>query len=108
MESLQPLSPAELARRRKAGESFVLLDVREPFEWEIGHLQGALHVPLGELARRVGELDPSAATVCICHHGQRSARAAAWLVSQGFERVYNLSGGVERWSLEVDPRLPRY
>jgi rhodanese-related sulfurtransferase len=108
MESLQPLSPAELARRRAGGESFVLLDVREPFEWEIGHLQGALHVPLGELTRRVGELDPAAPTVCICHHGQRSARAAAWLASQGFERVYNLSGGVERWSLEVDPNMPRY
>jgi len=108
MQAPEPLQPAELARRRAAGESFVLLDVREPVEWEIGHVDGALHVPLGELTRRVAELDPAAATVCICHHGQRSARAAAWLVGQGFERVYNLTGGIERWSLEVDPSVARY
>lgn len=102
------LEPAELARRLAQGEDLAVLDVRESQEIAIAPFPSAHWIPLGELVRRVEELDPSRSWICLCHHGVRSARAAAFLASQGFERVWNLSGGIERWSLEVDPRTPRY
>jgi rhodanese-related sulfurtransferase len=105
---IEPLLPHELAARLAAGETLVLLDVREPEELAICALPGVVHVPLGELAQRYTELDPAAPTVCICHHGVRSARAAAGLAHLGFERLYNLSGGVDRWADDVDPGMARY
>jgi rhodanese-related sulfurtransferase len=74
----------------------VVLDVRESHEWAAGHIEGALHIPLGDLPARVGELDPTAATVVVCHVGGRSARATAWLHAQGHD-VVNLEGGMEAW-----------
>lgn len=103
-----PLLPKDLAARLAAGESFVLLDVREAEELAICALPGVTHVPLGELSVRHAELDPDAPTVCICHHGVRSAHAAAGLARLGFERVFNLVGGVERWAAEVDRSMARY
>ena len=108
MHPIASIAPAELARRLAAGERLVLLDVREPFELAAARIEGVRAIPLGELARRAGELDPDAPTVCICHHGIRSARAAGHLAALGFRSVSNLSGGIDRWSLEVDPRIPRY
>ena len=106
--SVAPLAPAELLRRLAAGEALVLLDVREPEELAIARIVGSVAIPLGELAGRAGELDPEAPTVVVCHHGVRSAHAAAWLASLGFAQLYNLSGGVERWALEVDRSMRRY
>jgi rhodanese-related sulfurtransferase len=106
--SVGTLAPAELARRLAAGAPLVLLDVREPHEWSLCHIAGAVHIPLGELARRHAELDPDVPTVCICHHGIRSAHAAALLASLGFAELYNLAGGIDRWASEVDPKLSRY
>jgi rhodanese-related sulfurtransferase len=77
--AIQRLTPAELKVRLDAGEKLVLLDVREPGEVAVCVVAGSKAIPLGELMRRVGELDPSAATVCICHHGVRSANAASTL-----------------------------
>ena len=74
----------------------VVLDVREPYEWAAGHIAGAVHIPLGELPARVGELDPSARTLVVCHVGARSARATAWLHAQGHD-VVNLEGGMDAW-----------
>lgn len=108
MSRVESLSPRDLAARLARGEDLVLVDVRESEEHAIGCIAGSVLVPLSEFAARAGELDPERPTVCICHHGVRSAHAAAALARAGFERVYNLSGGVERWSLEVDPRVPRY
>ncbi len=108
-ESIENLQPAELRARLDAGEKLVLLDVREPSELAICGLEGSVHIPLGELPGRAEELDPSAPVVCICHHGIRSAHAAGFLVSRlGFERVFNLSGGVDRWAADVDPEMRRY
>lgn len=106
--SVAPLAPRDLARRLAAGEPLVLLDVREPEELAIARIAGSLAIPLGELASRVAELDPERPTVLVCHHGIRSAHAAAWLAGQGFAELYNLSGGVERWALEVDRSMRRY
>jgi rhodanese-related sulfurtransferase len=74
----------------------VVLDVREDHEWAAGHIDGAIHIPLGQLPARVGELDPSAQTLVVCHVGGRSARATAWLHAQGHD-VINLAGGMEAW-----------
>ena len=105
---IEPLEPAALKRRLDAGEELVLLDVREPGELAIGRLDGVRHIPLGELASRHGELDPEQPVVCICHHGLRSAGAAAFLLANDFDTVYNLVGGMERWALDVDPDMNRY
>ncbi|KAA1395780.1 rhodanese-like domain-containing protein [Aeromicrobium ginsengisoli] len=74
----------------------VVLDVREPHEWAAGHIDGAIHIPLRELPNRVGELDPSARTLVVCHIGGRSAQATAWLHAQGHD-VVNLEGGMDTW-----------
>jgi len=103
-----PLSPLELRARLDAGEELVLLDVREHEELALARLDGCVHIPMGELGVRAAELDPERPVVCICHHGIRSANVAAYLESLDFEQVFNLTGGVDRWSLEVDPALPRY
>lgn len=104
----QPLAPQDLQERLDAGHELVLLDVREHAELEICALPGVTHVPLGELAVRLPELDPDAETVCICHHGIRSANAAVALAELGFERLWNLSGGMDRWARDVDPTMARY
>jgi rhodanese-related sulfurtransferase len=86
----------------------VLLDVREPWEFERCCLQGAALMPMRELPQRFADIDGSAPIVCICHHGGRSAHAAMFLTRQGFGEVYNLTGGVDAWALQVDPTMARY
>jgi rhodanese-related sulfurtransferase len=98
----------ELASYLAAGHKPVLLDVREAWEWNICHLPDSLLMPLRELPTRVASLDKQAEIVLICHHGVRSFHAAHYLVSLGFERVINLSGGVAAWADEVDSTMPRY
>lgn len=105
---IEPLSPRELAERLESGEGLLLLDVREAKELAIAKLRGAVHIPLGDLARRAGELDAGRPTVCVCHHGVRSAHAAALLQSHGFAALYNLSGGIDRWAEEIEPGMRRY
>jgi len=105
---VRTLTPAELAARLARGDELVLLDVREPHEYALCRIAGSLHVPLSELALRHVELDPEREIVCICHHGIRSASAAAALARLDFERMYNLQGGLDRWAREVDPSMPRY
>jgi rhodanese-related sulfurtransferase len=77
-------------------EGLVVLDVREPHEWAEGHIAGAIHMPLGDLMERRGELDPDSQTLVVCHIGGRSARATAYLVSNGHKAV-NLDGGMAAW-----------
>jgi adenylyltransferase/sulfurtransferase len=102
------ISPADLKARMDRGDALFLLDVREPEEFKIGRLLGGALVPLGELAARQGELDPATEIVVYCHHGVRSANATAYLRSAGFPRARNLVGGIEAWSLTIDPTVPRY
>jgi rhodanese-related sulfurtransferase len=89
------VSAAEAAAM--AGNGAVLLDVREPHEWQAGHAPKARHIPLGQLARRAGELPPGRAVVTVCRSGARSARAAALLARDG-RQVSNLSGGMHAWA----------
>ena len=105
---MRQFRPAELAAHLQAGNAPVLLDVREPWEWDVCHLPGAILIPMGELPTRLQELNKAAETVVICHHGVRSYHAARYLETVGFGDVVNLSGGVAAWADEVDPVMPRY
>ena len=108
MEAHADMSPAELRQRLDAGDPLVVIDVREPAEWQIGHIDGARHLPMGRVQAEAGSLDPAAETVVYCHHGSRSASVAGWLRRSGFTNVHNLAGGIDRWSTDVDPSVPRY
>src|SRR5436189_96518 len=101
-------SPADLKARLGSGQPLVLLDVREAEEVALVRLEGSVHIPMGEIPGRLHELDPNADIVVYCHHGIRSANVAAFLAQHGFARVANLAGGIDAWSLEVEPTLPRY
>ncbi len=102
------VTPGELKRRLDAGDELVVLDVRNPPEYAICRLDGSVLIPLPELMDRWGELDRGRETVVLCHTGIRSMRATQWLREAGFEKVRNLSSGIDGWSLEVDPTVPRY
>lgn len=102
------VSPRSLAARLTAAPMPTLLDVREPYEWAIARLPDARLVPLDALPDMVHTLDPSAELIVYCHHGVRSGAAVAWLRARGFRRARNLSGGIDRWSREVDPSTRRY
>jgi adenylyltransferase/sulfurtransferase len=97
-----------LAAELQSGTAPVLLDVREDWEWDLVHLDGAVHVPLGELPARLRQLDARAPLVTICHHGARSARAQELLRGAGFAQVRNLAGGIDAWAAEVEPGMTRY
>lgn len=86
----------------------LLLDVREPWEFQTCHIEGSQHIPMGAIPARVTELDADAEVVVICHHGGRSAQVGIFLERQGFQRVINLAGGVAQWAAQVDPRMPQY
>ena len=105
------IRPRELQRWLAEGRAVRLLDVRTPMEHQICRLEGSVLIPLQELPRRAAELegagDGSEVTVAYCHHGTRSAQAVGLLRSRGVQAV-NLGGGIDRWSLEVDPSIPRY
>jgi rhodanese-related sulfurtransferase len=86
----------------------VLIDVREPWEFEHCRIDGAQLLPMSSVPARMQELDPEADTVFICHHGMRSLQVAMFLQQQGFSRLYNLSGGIAAWAAQVDPAMPTY
>ena len=91
-------------------ERFVLLDVREPDEFATASIEGTLQIPMRTVPSRLADLEPHRGEriVVHCHHGGRSARVAQWLRDQGFEKVQNMAGGIDAWSQQVDPSVPRY
>ncbi|HEY1290346.1 MAG TPA: rhodanese-like domain-containing protein [Burkholderiales bacterium] len=97
---------AWLADERR--EKPVLLDVREPWEYEKARIEGATLIPMREVASRIGQIDEDREVVAICHHGGRSMQVAVFLERQGFKRVHNLVGGIDAWSRTVDPAVPLY
>jgi adenylyltransferase/sulfurtransferase len=101
------LSVKEYKSRIDQGEDLFLLDVREPYEYQIAQIGGHL-IPLGELPNRLGELDTAKNIVVQCKSGGRSQRAAEFLAQNGFSKLHNLAGGILAWSNEIDPDVPRY
>lgn len=104
---VRELSPAAAANRHAAG-THLLLDVREPREWELCRIDGAAFAPLSRFMHYLPDLDPDHPTVVYCHTGVRSVYAAAFLQQQGFAEVYSMAGGIDAWSTQVDPAVPRY
>jgi rhodanese-related sulfurtransferase len=104
------ISPAEVKTRLDHGEDLLLLDVREPDEHETAHITQAKLLPMSELADKVSELEEwkSRLIVTHCHKGVRSMRVANWLSAQGFTNVQSMAGGIDAWSTDVDPGVPRY
>jgi sulfur-carrier protein adenylyltransferase/sulfurtransferase len=90
-----------------AREKFLLLDVREPFEYEIARIDGAKLIPLGEISERAREIE-NGEIIVHCHSGMRSAQAVELLQGAGLTNVYNLEGGIDAWSEEIDPSVPKY
>jgi rhodanese-related sulfurtransferase len=101
------ISVQELKSRLDRNDDITILDVRERFEHNLCNIGGVL-IPLGELPARFGELDREREIAILCHHGVRSTRAAEFLVSCGFAKVKNITGGIDAWSRSVDPAVKRY
>ncbi len=101
------ITPDELKGKLEGGEEPVLLDVREPWEFDLARIEGSRLVPMNEILDRLPVLDPATETVVICHHGARSAFVTQALDSYGFEAAYNLEGGLDAYSM-VDSSVPRY
>lgn len=102
------MSVIQLQERLETEHHLHLIDVRETWEYELGHLPDSQLVPLSTIPTFIDEADNSLTYVFICHHGIRSARATGYALAHGFENVYNLTGGVAAWSAEVDPQFPVY
>jgi len=102
------VSPEEIKKKMVEGHKIVILDVREPWEYQTAKIEGAILMPLGQLEKRKDELNKEAEIICQCHKGVRSFKAMKYLQSCGFKNVKNMAGGIEAWSLKVDPSVPRY
>jgi rhodanese-related sulfurtransferase len=103
------ITPTELKSRLDRGEKIRLIDVRETDEWALNRIPQAELIPLSEFQKRATtELAPEESIVLYCHHGMRSGRAQSYLKAQGYSDVLNLTGGIDAWATEVDPRVKRY
>jgi rhodanese-related sulfurtransferase len=107
MERTRSITPSELKSRLDGGDRPELLDVREPWEYELARIEGSRLIPMRELSGRVSELDSAAETVVICHHGSRSAYVTRALRQAGFAKVLNLEGGLDAYA-DVGGSVPRY
>jgi rhodanese-related sulfurtransferase len=107
---IREITVRELADRLQAGQPVRLIDVRRPWEHEIAHLPNSQLIPLDQLQARADEVrpEPGALVVVYCHHGVRSLPCAAFLANRGVLDVCSLAGGIDAWSLEIDPSVPRY
>lgn len=102
------IEPRDVKAKIAKGDRFVLIDVREPHEWQIGHIPQAKLIPLGELPKRINELDSADEIIAHCKSGARSAKAVEFLQQSGFKKVRNMKGGILAWSDQVDPSVPKY
>ena len=108
LPSMPEVSPHELKRKLDENESVFLLDVREPSEYDIVHLEDAQLIPLNTLPHHIDSLPQDQEIVVYCHHGTRSLYATAYLHQNGFRDAKNLTGGIDQWAAEIDPTLKRY
>jgi rhodanese-related sulfurtransferase len=103
------ITPRDVKLRLEAGEPLRLIDVREPAEYAIARIEGADLIPMNSVPQALPDLDAEEAPIVVyCHHGVRSLNVVAWLRQQGIENAFSMAGGIDRWSCEVDARVPRY
>ena len=105
---MQTVSPGELEQVLRRGQGLRLVDVREPWEFDLCRIAGSENIPMGELMGRLDSLGKEDPIVVICHHGTRSQQVAAYLDSLGYSNIMNLEGGVDAWSRIIDPEMPQY
>jgi len=113
---IEQIRPSELAgwleQAAASGAAPLVLDVRESWELEVASVKAdgfeLVTIPMSEMPGRLAELDTSRPVACLCHHGARSQRVASFLQQQGFDRIANIAGGIDAWSLERDASVPRY
>ncbi len=108
LHMIEDITPGEFVRRRDSGELWTLLDVREAWEIEIARIHRTIDIPMAEIPARIAELDDSQGIAVVCHSGGRSAQVANYLAQTGFDRVANIVGGIDMWSLDIDDSIPRY
>lgn len=102
------ITAADLKKRLDAGEKILLVDVREPWEYQQCRIEGAVLIPMGTIPANLQKLETDEPVVCYCHHGMRSMDVTNWLRQQGVPTAKSLAGGIDRWSMEIDPKVPRY
>ncbi len=105
---MQTVSPGDLEQVLSHGQSLRLVDVRDPWEFDLCRIAGSENIPMGELMSRLDTLGKEDPIVVICHHGMRSLQVAAYLDSLGYSNIMNLEGGVDAWSRTIDPEMPQY
>lgn len=105
---IKQVTPEKLKVSLDEDSSILLLDVREPWEYEICHIDGSMNLRMINIPSSIGELDPESETVVICHHGIRSMQVANYLADQGFNKVTSLEGGVDAWAKSIDQTMPQY
>ena len=112
VRSIKPMnyeiSPREVKELQASSKELTVLDVREFWERETATISPSEHIPMTEIPARVRELDPEQHIVVYCHHGVRSLSVTDWLRKQGFEKVQSMAGGIDKWSVEIDPKVARY
>ncbi|HUJ32727.1 MAG TPA: rhodanese-like domain-containing protein [Candidatus Acidoferrum sp.] len=102
------IAPREVMELLRRGGDFLFVDVREKWEHDTSRIEGATLIPLREVPAHLPRFEQASEVVLFCHHGMRSLDAAAWLRSQGIESARSMAGGIDRWSMEIDSRVPRY
>jgi adenylyltransferase/sulfurtransferase len=102
------VAPGEVKDKLALEEKFIFVDVREKWEYDTTHIEGSVLIPLREIPANLARLEAEDEIVLFCHHGMRSLDAAAWLRSQGVKGARSMAGGIDRWSAEIDPNVPRY
>jgi len=105
---VKQLSATELKNKIQQNDKLLLLDVREPHEYQYARIADSVLIPLNQIPQRLGELDVDQETVVICHHGMRSQQAASYLMQSGFKNIANLTGGIDAWSCVCDSSVARY
>lgn len=102
------ITPEQLKSRLETDPPVALVDCREPMEWEFGHIDGAMHIPMRQTPARLGDLPNNRTIVVYCHHGIRSLSVVAYLRESGFDDAWSLAGGIDAWATDIDAAIPRY
>ena len=102
------ITPCEVREKMARGDEFLLVDVREKWEYDVSRIEGSILIPLREIPANLDRLQGAGEIVLFCHHGMRSLDAASWLRTRGIGTARSMSGGIDRWAAEMDPSVPRY